>query len=222
MTENLKMLLRLVVEDFITTGMPVGSQHLVEDYDLDVSSATIRNWLMQLEDEGYLSHPHTSSGRVPTESGYRFYLAELMEERDLKRREIEKLQRASQLRSLVKIMSSAVNDSVVIASRNNEIFSVGFSRLLALPEFSQHAELIRMTEVFDQIDEVFDELHTQIFSEPTALIGSDCPFSENCGSILLTLENGTLLGLLGSLRMNYARNFALLRNAQKFADNFDE
>ena len=214
------MLLRLVVEEFITTGIPVGSQYLVEEYDLDVSSATIRNWLTRLEEEGYLSHPHTSSGRVPTEKGYRFYLTELMEERELKRREIEKLKSASRLRSLVKIMSSTVDDSIVLAYRNNEIFSVGFSRLLSMPEFSEHAEMLRMTEVFDQIDEVFEELQDRSFDVPTALIGSDCPFSENCGSILLTLEDGTLLGLLGALRMNYPRNFALLRSAQRFSDNF--
>jgi len=72
--------LSAVIEDFIYTAEPVGSQRLVEKCGLSVSSATVRNELSALEELGYLSHPHTSAGRVPTDMGYRFYVDSLSED----------------------------------------------------------------------------------------------------------------------------------------------
>ena len=75
MTQSRRMLvLRAVVEDYIRSQEPVGSTSLTRDHDLGVSSATIRNDMAALEDEGYLIQPHTSAGRVPTEKGYRYFV----------------------------------------------------------------------------------------------------------------------------------------------------
>src|SRR6266496_4133315 len=70
-------LLRAVVHEFIQTAEPVGSKALAERYSLGISSATIRNELATLEEQGFLSHPHTSAGRVPTDQGYRYYVDSL-------------------------------------------------------------------------------------------------------------------------------------------------
>jgi len=67
-------ILRAVIEEYVTTAEPVGSQTLVERYRLGVSSATVRNVLAELEQAGYLTHPHTSAGRMPTDAGYRLYV----------------------------------------------------------------------------------------------------------------------------------------------------
>ena len=67
-------ILKLIVEDFIDTAEPVGSMNLLEKYNLDCSSATIRNDMMQLEKEGLIEKTHHSSGRVPSAKGYRYYL----------------------------------------------------------------------------------------------------------------------------------------------------
>ena len=72
-------ILRGVVEEYVATGQPVGSKSLVERADLTVSSSTVRGELAELEALGLLTHPHTSAGRLPTESGYRFYAEELVE-----------------------------------------------------------------------------------------------------------------------------------------------
>ena len=72
-------ILRAVIEEYVTTAAPVGSQALVERYRLGVSSATVRNVLAELENAGLLSHPHTSAGRVPTDNGYRFYVESIVE-----------------------------------------------------------------------------------------------------------------------------------------------
>ncbi len=69
--------LRAIVEDYVATEEPVGSKSLVERHDLGVSSATIRNDMASLEDEGYIAQPHTSAGRVPTDKGYRLFVDRL-------------------------------------------------------------------------------------------------------------------------------------------------
>ena len=70
LTERQKLILTLVVRDYIETAKPVGSKILIEHYKLDMSSATIRNEMAALTEAGYLRQPHTSAGRVPTEEGY--------------------------------------------------------------------------------------------------------------------------------------------------------
>lgn len=75
--------LELLIEDYVNTGEPVGSRTLMRKYQLGVSSATIRNEMADLEDEGYLEHPHTSAGRVPSDKGYRYYVDQLLEKTGL-------------------------------------------------------------------------------------------------------------------------------------------
>ncbi|MDY2728372.1 MAG: heat-inducible transcriptional repressor HrcA [Candidatus Onthovivens sp.] len=70
-------ILKLIVEDFIQTATPVGSKYLIEKYDLPYSSATVRNEMFYLEKEGYIEKTHTSSGRVPSAKGYKYYIKNL-------------------------------------------------------------------------------------------------------------------------------------------------
>ena len=72
-------ILRAVIEEYVSTATPVGSQALVERYRLGVSSATVRNVLAELEHAGLLDHPHTSAGRVPTDAGYRWYVESIID-----------------------------------------------------------------------------------------------------------------------------------------------
>ena len=69
LTERQKLILALVIRDYIETAQPIGSQHLVDSYNLNVSSATVRNEMVALTEMGYLRQPHTSAGRVPSEEG---------------------------------------------------------------------------------------------------------------------------------------------------------
>jgi len=76
--ERGKDVLRAVIQEFISSGEPVGSQHLTRRGDFEVSPATMRNVLSELEELGYLEKPHTSAGRVPTDQGYRFFVDSLL------------------------------------------------------------------------------------------------------------------------------------------------
>ncbi len=78
LTERQKLILALVIRDYIDTAQPVGSSSLVKQYNLDISSATVRNEMVALTEKGFLRQPHTSAGRVPTEDGYRYFVRQLM------------------------------------------------------------------------------------------------------------------------------------------------
>ena len=74
-------ILKMVIEDFVRTAHPVASKRLKEEYSIELSAASIRNTLHSLEEVGLLGHIHTSSGRIPTDFGYRYYVDELLESR---------------------------------------------------------------------------------------------------------------------------------------------
>ena len=82
LSERQRQILIAVVEEYVATGQPVGSKHLVEQAGMRVSPATVRNELAELERLGLLTHPHTSAGRVPTDRGYRFYVDRLLERQE--------------------------------------------------------------------------------------------------------------------------------------------
>jgi len=83
LTGRQEIVLALVTRVYVATGIPVGSQQLLKRYDLGVSPATVRSEMAYLESKGYLSHPHTSAGRVPTELGYRYFVEHLVRESSL-------------------------------------------------------------------------------------------------------------------------------------------
>jgi len=83
MTLRRRAILGLVIRSYVETGLPVGSKSFVTSFGLDVSSATVRNEMAALEEMGYLTHPHTSAGRIPTETGYRYFVEHLLGETEL-------------------------------------------------------------------------------------------------------------------------------------------
>src|SRR4030066_2205196 len=83
LTERQRLILALVIHTYTETAQPVGSMALIERYNLETSSATIRNDMVELTEAGYLRQPHTSAGRVPTEEGYRYFVRQLMGHSDL-------------------------------------------------------------------------------------------------------------------------------------------
>lgn len=83
LTDRRRRVMRIVVQEYIQNAQPVSSKTIVDKYQLGVSPATIRNDLAALEEEGFLTHPHTSAGRVPTEAGYRYFVQYLLADEEL-------------------------------------------------------------------------------------------------------------------------------------------
>ncbi len=83
LTERKLKILQAIISDYVRSAEPVGSRTLSKKFDLGISPATIRNEMSDLEEMGYLSHPHTSAGRVPSDKAYRLYVNHLMERHEL-------------------------------------------------------------------------------------------------------------------------------------------
>ena len=96
LTERQKQLLRIIVGEYIRTAAPVGSEGVARKQTLLVSSATIRNEMVLLEDKGYIRHPHTSAGRVPTDKGYRYFVEYLLGKSELDLQERADIQKQLQ------------------------------------------------------------------------------------------------------------------------------
>ena len=120
LSERQNKLLKLIVEEYIKTAQPVGSSGLIDE--LKCSSATIRNEMATLEDVGYLEKTHTSSGRVPSESGYRYYVDNLMKPKEMTGEEVLRLQRIFDNKQLV--LSDVITRSMEIISEITNCTSV--------------------------------------------------------------------------------------------------
>ena len=92
LSERKKTILKAVIEEYISSGEPVGSKFLASLDTISLSPATLRNEMAELTEMGYLAQPHTSAGRVPSEKGYRFYVDSLMQSYDLTASEMTSLQ----------------------------------------------------------------------------------------------------------------------------------
>jgi len=107
LTERQKLVLSLVIRDYIEHAQPVGSINLVKDFNLDFSSATVRNELVVLTEKGYLRQPHTSAGRVPTPRGYRLFVDKLLTMRPLEAGQLDEMEGALHGRPANQVISSA-------------------------------------------------------------------------------------------------------------------
>ena len=115
LSERRKKILRAVIEQYIQTAEPVGSKALVSGGNLNVSSATIRNEMAELEELGLLEQPHTSAGRIPSAAGYRLYVNELMEEHRLSMQETQSINEA--LQEKVREMDQVITEAGKVISQ---------------------------------------------------------------------------------------------------------
>jgi heat-inducible transcriptional repressor len=132
--------LRAVVEAYVSTGEPVGSETVAEHAGLGVSSATIRNEMASLEEQGYLSHPHTSAGRIPTDAGYRHYVDSLPSPTRLK--DAQRRQIAAHFAEAILDLEEVLKGSVHLLSRLTQYAG------LAVPPGPSDEQLVRL-EVID-------------------------------------------------------------------------
>lgn len=143
LTERRSRILGFVVRDHVATAAPVGSLALAGRPGLEVSSATIRNEMAWLEQDGYLTQPHTSAGRVPTEKGYRYFVRNLMEERDLSAAEQRTIRHQFHQSPLE--LTQWLRLAAAILAENVRSAAVVTPPLSPRPRF-KHLELVRLRD----------------------------------------------------------------------------
>ncbi len=223
MDSRRQQLLTLVIEKFIKTAEPIGSKFLVSEGKLDWSEATVRNELRTLEEEGFLTHPHTSAGRVPTEKGYRFFLKQLdLDSEKLSKKDLSIIGSASQeknletkYKNLAKAVAEIADATVVLFIGQNKIYYTGLSNLFNQPEFSEMKIVLDVSEMFDRCDECLQDFFDKTTEEIKYFLGEDHPFGGYLTAGAFRFAESSLFTLLGPLRMDYARHYAILKKIKE-------
>lgn len=222
LSERQKLILHTLIKEYVKTAQPVASGILVEKYRLDISPATVRNELIFLEDEGYIYQPHTSAGRVPTETAYLLELEEgLMKKRDLKIVDKEALDQAlvaNNLKPAARVLAELSGNAVFWAFHKNDFYYTGLSNLFSQPEFRQTEIVCDVSQVIDRMEEIIDGLFDNFPEGTQVLIGENNPFGNFLGVAILKYRRqgvSGLCGILGPQRMDYNRHLSLLAYLQE-------
>ncbi len=160
-------ILKAIIKTYLETGEPVGSRTISKYADLNLSSATIRNEMSDLEDMGYILQPHTSAGRIPSDAGYRLYVDRMMEEKEQEVLEMKELMIQRQdkmelvLKQLVKVLASNTNYAAMISGPQYQRTKLKFIQLSLISENQILAVIVSQNNVvknkFIQIEHGLDQ-----------------------------------------------------------------
>ena len=221
MEKRQEELLNLVIESYIQTAEPVGSKFLAYKEKIGWSEATIRNDLRALEEAGFLTHPHTSAGRIPTELGYRFYVNALDPAKvKLNTKENDKLEsifkdstdREIIFKTAAKETSAVSHEAVIVAFTLDRIYYTGFSHLFEKPEFVNSEMVINTSRMFDSCEECLARFADKITKEPRVYVGSEHTFGNYLSLAAMPIAGSKegMFIVLGPLRMDYKKNLAIV------------
>jgi transcriptional regulator of heat shock response len=228
-TQRQARILAAIVKENCDSGQPVASADLAEKYNFDVSAATIRNEMQELEKLGFIAQPHTSSGRVPTDKGFRYFVNELMDrvklsikEQDSLKKELLKLQMAHMEmgRRLAKLLADQ-SHSASFALFDNEVSTMGLSNILGNPSLPAE-DAKEIAKFFDDIDQHAEKMLQDYSGKgPEAKIGKEITLSKNSDYSMvvsgLKLPSGKkgVIGLVGPKSMKYEKNMSLMEYISK-------
>ncbi len=228
MNDRQTHILAAVIRHYIETAQPVSSKCIVENFAFNVSPATVRNDMAALEDAGFLRQPHTSSGRIPTEEGYRYYLELLHRPARIKKRHAQLIQarevedKKDRMREVAKALVKLSGETAMATMGQDWRYYTGFSELFNKPDFNDVSELRDLSAVVDRFDEVMRGYFKEAKSDMNIWIGSENPFSQKMATVMVkyTLPNGMtgMVGLTGPLRMDYQKNMRLLAETKRLLE----
>lgn len=230
-----EQVLQAIVQHFINTAEPVGSNTILVSYKFSVSPATIRNDMAALEKEGLIYQPHTSAGRVPTDTGYRLYIDTITElnDDDAHKRAIATLKQVTAQYKLQKV-KNLIYDAVELMARstqnvsfatlpdNKRTFYLGLANVLRQPEFASDSirasQVIEVLERNDRFVELLNNL--EIDNSVKIFVGKENILEQiqSCSLMVTTYNIDGLqgyFGIIGPTRMEYAFNRAIMLEIKK-------
>lgn len=218
MDERKKLILDIIIKDYISSGQPVASSVMVEEHDLPFSSATVRNEMAELEADGWIAQPYTSAGRIPTEKAYRLYISAFADKPPLlSKREEAALDAVgssdTEAKQTAKALAQLSNLAVIWAFHKYHVYYTGLSNLLQQPEFDRPHLVYDMSSIIDRVDEIVGDIFDETDFQPRISLGQSCPFGAFSGAVLSrfkTKDGIGLVGILGPMRMDYEKNLARL------------
>ena len=218
-------ILKAIIEEYIASTEPVGSETLDKKYNLGVSPATIRNEMVRLTEIGLLKQSHTSAGRSPTPIAMKYYVTELMKPRDMSvteevsvkekiwdyRQEVDKL-----LREATKTLADSTKALSLTATKDGDLYYAGAANILDMPEFYDYQLTHELFETLDHFDFWWKILESQ--TDPFDIVlGEEFDPGKSlsqCGFIYTKFESPHVsgaIGVVGPSRLNYTRIVPFVR-----------
>jgi len=218
--DRTKLILETIIKEYTKTAQPVSSGTLVDKYKLNISPATVRNEMMELEENGYILQPHTSAGRVPTEQAYELVLGEILgiKKHKLKDGDDKVLRdvfdnNENALKQTAKKIAELSDSAVFWAFHKNDLYYTGLSNLFSQPEFKEVDAMQDFSVIIDRMEEIIDDIFDELDRGEQVLIGSKNPFGNFLSTVLVKYKkNNTsgVFGIVGPMRMDYSHNLALV------------
>ena len=213
-----RAVLAATINKHILEAEPVASEDIANNFDL--SSATIRNIFSELEDAGYLTHPYTSGGRIPTQKGYRYYVDFLLSQMELLagekehislqfRKEIKELDKT--LEEATEVLSSITHCTGIVSFQEweDKYFYKGVSRILEQPEFRDFEKMRLLIKLLEEKENILGIINRDSSDKVKVYIGREmgCPEIQNCSLIVSSYRRKNKpsgkLAVLGPARMEY-------------------
>lgn len=219
LTQRQIEILKSVIEEYIETAEAVGSETIEKKHNLSASPATIRNEMVRLSEAGYLKKTHSSAGRVPTAKGLKFYVRELMKEKELSTVEEvalkervwdyrEKMQRF--LKEATRSLAEKTNTLAIATTSEGDVYCSGYANILDMPEFYDIDVTKTLLEAIDEYQsfrEVFntvqedEEIHVLIEDELTGRLKG--PYGFIFTNYVTPMNIHGQIGVLGPARLRY-------------------
>ena len=225
-------ILEAVISEYEKTAEPVGSKIIAAKYVHSSSPATIRTEMLEMEAMGFLTQPHISAGRMPTDKGWRYFLDMLMENENLSaveskilEEEAEKMAREDfdnvtrRTSKMLALLSHNLSICTILDPK--DFYSFGVSEILREPEFSDASLTISVAELIDNFEENIDKIYNGIDNETvTVKVGKENPFDISDVSTIFSgfsLRDGRkgFFCLIGPKRMNYPKNISLAERVRE-------
>ena len=228
-----KTVLKATVLEHLKTARPVASADLLYA-GLGVGPATIRNEMLALDEFGYLEQPHTSSGRVPTDKGYRFFVDNLLSEMSLEKKDEDLLHRTfaiDEADDFVKELTLAIaeiSDTFTAAGRLEEdiFYETGLARILEEPELDDPMQARMFGRFADMLDETIRSIFVEESFSERVFIGKENPLKEAEEFSMFVSSwhhpggsNG-FLALIGPKRTNYSKHNAIIKYIRKISKDY--
>jgi heat-inducible transcriptional repressor len=223
MTERQAKILSAIIEQYAEVASPVGSVMLAKIFD--VSSATVRNDMAELEQAGYIAQPHTSAGRIPTDKGYRFYVNHITDnamtsaERGAERALTARMNGGSTERVIRNTVDTLVEltHNLGLATLGDQLYMSGLSNLFGQPEFIQPGQVQEVARLLDNLEPWLREAAP---NEPlNVYIGRENPIGRSSGCSLIISKfrspysDRSYVGVVGPTRQSYRSVMNLVRQA---------
>ncbi|OGZ34247.1 MAG: hypothetical protein A2174_03545 [Candidatus Portnoybacteria bacterium RBG_13_41_18] len=230
MNSRQKNILGAIMKEYQKTGQPVASGVLVENYEFDLSPATIRAEMLALDDQGLLEQPHHSAGRVPTTKAYRLFVNEILNAQNLEINDGKRIRKNLAQIDREKLFSRDMAQILADFSHNlglsgffgedSDFHEAGLSSLFESIEDEEPKIFMEILRGFDTLEKRFDYVFDELEEEVKVFIGEENPIDDfkKLSLVISGYEfdgQKGFLGILGPKRMNYARNIFLVEETKK-------